>query len=112
MLAPLRTTITARTGSIGAELHFTIEEDKITCAEDNEEIDVCDCHVHFSIPPAKWWKDVRFACGTIQVFGSKEQALEWPKKYGFYSGEIMTVETLWRLSKVSNPGWVFMSQTD
>jgi hypothetical protein len=104
MLAPLKTTITTRSGSIGTELLFTIEDDKMTCAEDNEEIDVCGCHVHFSIPPSKWWKDVRFGCGTSQVFGSKEQALEWPKKYGFYSGEVMTVGTLWHLSKVSNPG--------
>ncbi|THC97912.1 hypothetical protein EYZ11_002610 [Aspergillus tanneri] len=78
---------------------FTIRDDQVACTGDGDKIDVKNCHAHFSIPPVKWWKDVRFACGTIQIFPSKQEALEWPKKYGFYTGEIMTLENLWLLSK-------------
>ncbi|KAA8651305.1 uncharacterized protein ATNIH1004_000186 [Aspergillus tanneri] len=99
MLSPLETTITVRSGSIGTELQFTIRDDQVACTGDGDKIDVKNCHAHFSIPPVKWWKDVRFACGTIQIFPSKQEALEWPKKYGFYTGEIMTLENLWLLSK-------------
>lgn len=101
MLSPLETTIMTRSGSIGQELELTIKNDHITCTgHGGEQLNPHDCRAHFSIPPGKWWKDVRFACGTIQMFATKAEALEWPQKYGFYSGEIMTLETLWSLSKV------------
>ncbi|KAE8154521.1 hypothetical protein BDV25DRAFT_126412 [Aspergillus avenaceus] len=99
MLSPQKTTVTTRSGSIGTEMVFTIENDQITCKGPDGELNVDDCHAHFSIPPVKWWGDVRFACGTIQMFATKQEALEWPVKYGFYSGEIMTLKTLWLLSK-------------
>ncbi|OOF93323.1 hypothetical protein ASPCADRAFT_407523 [Aspergillus carbonarius ITEM 5010] len=100
MLSPLETTIMTRSGSIGQELELTIKNDHITCTgHGGEQLNPHDCRAHFSIPPGKWWKDVRFACGTIQMFATKAEALEWPQKYGFYSGEIMTLETLWSLSK-------------
>ncbi|KAF5858673.1 hypothetical protein ETB97_003888 [Aspergillus alliaceus] len=99
MLSPLKATISTRSGSIGTELEFTIQDDQVTCMGHDGELDVDNCHCHFSIPPVKWWGDVRFACTTIQIFATKQEALEWPQKYGFYSGEIMTLKTLWLLSK-------------
>ncbi|KAK9321099.1 hypothetical protein V1517DRAFT_184841 [Lipomyces orientalis] len=99
MLSPSRTIVSVRSGSINTELKFIIEGNAITCMSSIGNVDIDDCRVHFSLPPKIWWTDVRFACGTIQLFASKQEALEWPRKYCFYPGEIMTVKTLWSLSK-------------
>ncbi|OQE34795.1 hypothetical protein PENCOP_c015G05373 [Penicillium coprophilum] len=99
MLSPLKTTVSVRSGSIGKEMQFNIENDKITCVSPQGEVDTNDCCVHFSVPPTTWWRDVRFACGTIHVFASKKEAEEWPQKRGFHAGDIMSLETAWLLSK-------------
>ncbi|KAK2776546.1 hypothetical protein FQN52_003443 [Onygenales sp. PD_12] len=92
-------TITTRSGSIGPELVFEIGPgDQITCNGSAET--AAKCRVHFSVPPSKWWDNVRFACGTIQLLASEGEAEEWAGKYGFWKGEVMDVSTLWGLSKV------------
>ncbi|KAF4490098.1 hypothetical protein CGCF415_v012860 [Colletotrichum fructicola] len=63
------------------------------------EVDTEKCVVHFSAPLKTWWTDVRFACGTIHVFGSQTQAAEWCERYGFRYGEVMNLDTMWKLSK-------------
>ncbi|KAF0320331.1 hypothetical protein GQ607_012427 [Colletotrichum asianum] len=57
------------------------------------------CVVHFSAPLKTWWTDVRFACGTIHVFGSQAQAAEWCERHEFKYGEVMNLDTMWKLSK-------------
>ncbi|KAK2804614.1 hypothetical protein FQN51_001815 [Onygenales sp. PD_10] len=92
-------TITTRSGSIGPELVFKIGPgDQIICNGSAEA--AAKCRVHFSVPPSKWWDNVRFACGTIQLLASEGEAEEWAGKYGFWKGEVMDVSTLWGLSKV------------
>jgi len=102
MLSPAKTIVSVRSGSIGNELQFVIQDDDIKCLSPQGSVDASDCCVHFSVPPSTWWRDVRFACGTIQFFASKQEAQEWPQKRGFYTGDILSLETSWRLSKVRN----------
>jgi hypothetical protein len=87
MLAPLKTTIFTRSGAIGKELKFEVQE--------NDLVNVDECCAHFSVPPSKWCNDVKFACGTIHMFSSRPEALAWPEK-----GECLDIRTLWELSKV------------
>ena len=74
MLSPVDGTIQIRTrsGSIGQDLLFEIVNGEVST---NSE--ATDCVVHFSLPPSKWWEDVRFTCSSIQVFGSREEPDEW-----------------------------------
>lgn len=63
--------------------------------------------VIFSPPPSKWWEDVRFACSTIQVCTSLEEAQQWHASRDFYEGTILDMNTLWDLSKVRGTGVKF-----
>ncbi|KAL2862220.1 alkylmercury lyase family protein [Aspergillus lucknowensis] len=99
MLSPAESTVSIRSGSIGTQLQFVIQGDEVKCFTPQGEINASDCCVHFSVPPSTWWRDVRFACGTIQVFASRQEAHEWPAKRGFHSGDIISLETAWALSK-------------
>ncbi|KAK2746979.1 hypothetical protein FQN57_002551 [Myotisia sp. PD_48] len=98
MLAPEEVILKARSGSIGKEMTFLISGDQILCNGSEEEGK--NCRIHFSIPPSRWWDNVRLACGTIQLFASEAEAREWPEKYGFRKGAYMDLATLWELSKV------------
>jgi hypothetical protein len=93
MLAPLKTTIFTRSGAIGTELTFEVQENNLVNVDE-------ECCAHFSVPPSKWWDDVKFACGTIHMFSSRLEALAWSEKHGFYKGECLDIRTLWELSKV------------
>ncbi|KAI1929813.1 hypothetical protein LOZ58_000630 [Ophidiomyces ophidiicola] len=97
MLAPGDVTVTVRSGSIAETLVFQIVGGEISCNGSVEKAK--DCFVHFSIPPSKWWDNVRLACSTIQIFATEAEAKEWPGKYGFLEGEYMDLGALWRLSK-------------
>jgi hypothetical protein len=93
MLAPLQTTISTRSGAIGSELIFEVKENHLVNVDH-------ECCAHFSVPPSKWWDNVKFACGTIHVFSSRSEAPAWSDKHGFYNGECLDINTLWKLSKV------------
>ncbi|OCL07574.1 hypothetical protein AOQ84DRAFT_408710 [Glonium stellatum] len=97
MLAPAAVQIHTRSGSIGKEMSFEVANDKVTLISEKSAEKPC---VHFAVPLKSWWTDVRFACGTIQLFDSEEEALAWPKKRGFNEGELMSLDTLWKLSKI------------
>jgi hypothetical protein len=56
--------------------------------------------VHFSIRPSQWWRDVRVACGTIQVFESAEEAKRWAERFGWNEGEYISLQTCWELAEV------------
>lgn len=96
MLTPLKTTISTRSGAIGTELTFEVQENNLVNVDK-------ECRAHFSVPPSKWWDDVKFACGTIHLFSSHSEALAWSEKHGFYKGECLDIRTLWELSKVLLP---------
>jgi hypothetical protein len=93
MLAPSQTTISTRSGAIGSELIFKVKDNHLVHIDE-------DCCAYFSVPPSKWWDNVKFACGTIHVFSSRSEALAWSEKYGFYTGECLDINTFWNLSKV------------
>jgi hypothetical protein len=98
MLAPLPTTIYTRSGAIGKELTTEVNDNHLVGVDE----DYC---AHFSVPPSKWWDNVKFACGTIHVFLSRSEALAWPKKHGFCKGEYLDIKTLWELAKVRYATW-------
>ena len=51
MLTPLKTTIFTRSGAIGAELTFEVQENNLVNVDE-------ECCAHFSVPPSKWWNEV------------------------------------------------------
>jgi hypothetical protein len=93
MRAPLPTTISTRSGAIGKELKFEVNNNHLVGADQES------C-AHFSVPPSRWCDNVKFACGTIHVFPSRSEALAWPEQHGFYKGECLEINTLWELAKV------------
>ncbi|KAJ5359402.1 uncharacterized protein N7496_011815 [Penicillium cataractarum] len=99
MLSPAKTTVSVRSGSIDKDLQFIIEDDKIECLSPQGDVNASDYCVHFSVPPSTWWRDVRFACGTIQFFASKQEAQDWPWKHAFHTRDILSMDQIWQLSK-------------
>ncbi|KAF4871732.1 hypothetical protein CGCSCA1_v009155 [Colletotrichum siamense] len=89
--------LSAKSGTIDGEMNFIVTNDGIKLH--GNEVDTEKCVVHFSAPLKTWWTDVRFACGTIHVFGSQTHAAEWCERYGFRYGEVMNLDTMWKLSK-------------
>jgi hypothetical protein len=65
-------TVVVKSGSIKEDIVFTVTGEGI-----HTEGDINTCVVHFSVPPSKWWVDVRFACSAIQVFRDQAEVIEW-----------------------------------
>ena len=97
MLSPAETIVTWLTASEGA-LAIRVSNGDIT-----DPKALSQYHATFCAPPSKWWNNVRFACSTIQLCTSKGAAEDWHRKHGFYKGEVMSLGTLWDLSKVNKP---------
>lgn len=93
MLSPAEVTVTWLNPS--GPCAITVTEGKIADADSLSQY-----HATFCAPPSKWWDDVRFACSTIQLCISREEAETWHRRHGFYEGEVMSLGTLWDLSKV------------
>ncbi|KAH8807368.1 Alkylmercury lyase-domain-containing protein [Xylogone sp. PMI_703] len=87
--------IHARSGSIGQEIHFEIENGTVSTKTQTK-----DPVIHFSVPPSEWWRDVHFTCSTIQVFASEKEPDQWCKQRGFNRGSIISLPTMWELAKV------------
>lgn len=98
MLIPAEVTVRAMTPS--SNNCITI---KITDGEIQDNTALQNYYTVFSSPPSKWWKDVRFACSTIQLCTSRDEADGWHERHGFYRGDVVGLETLWKLSKVCTP---------
>ncbi|KAK7738304.1 hypothetical protein SLS63_002640, partial [Diaporthe eres] len=52
----------------------------------------------FCTPPSTWWTDVHYACSTIQLCTTRNEAEKYHERHGFGKGDIMSAETLWELS--------------
>jgi len=65
----------AKSGSIKEDMVFTVTGEGI-----QREDDINSCVFHFSVPPSKWWIDVRFSCSTIQVFRDQAEVIDWVSK--------------------------------
>ncbi|KAK2729086.1 hypothetical protein CKAH01_10525 [Colletotrichum kahawae] len=89
--------LSAKSGTVDGEMNFIVTKHGIKLDGNGAETE--KCVIHFSAPLKTWWTDVRFACGTIHVFGSQTQATEWCERYGFRYGEVMNLDTMWKLSK-------------
>lgn len=94
MVSPLETTVTSLMDS-GEKCTIKVVDCKIEDAGALSRY-----HATFCAAPSRWWNDVRFACSTIQLCESKEEAQSWHRRHSFYEGEVMSLETLWELSKV------------
>ena len=93
MLSPAETAVTWLTSS-GESCTIKVVDGEISDIEALSRY-----HATFCAPPSKWWNEVRFACSTIQLCKSKQEAEQWNVKHGFYQGEVMSLGTLWELSK-------------
>lgn len=85
-----RTTITTRSGASGAPLTLHVQGD---------EVSDLSLVAHFAIPASRWWDDVRRTCATILLFTSADEIDPWCTRHGIPRGEVVPIETLWRLSK-------------
>lgn len=94
MLSPKDAAVRILTAS-GNAITIPVNNDQI-----RDERALQNYYAVFSASPSKWWKDVRFACSGIQVCTSREEAEQWHEKHGFPPGDIVTLEQLWKLSKV------------
>lgn len=95
MVSPANTTVTCLTASDGP-CTIKVVDGEIADTEAQSRY-----HATFCAPPSKWWNNVRFACSTIQLCKTRAEAENWHLRHGFYKGEVMSLGTLWDLSKVS-----------
>ena len=98
MLSPNEVTVNVLTAS-GECARVHIANDQIV----QDDPALKDYFSTFSAPPSTWWKDVRFACSGIQICTSREEADGWHQKHGFPYGDVITLDQLWKLSKVGYP---------
>lgn len=49
-------------------------------------------------PAAQWWDDVVATCSAIRLFCSSEHARKWSTETRQAGGQVVPVETMWRLS--------------
>lgn len=102
MLSPDEVIIKAMISSSGDLLTIKVISGEITEVLNNgREIPSQNIHTVFSAPPSQWWKDVRFACSGIQLCTSKAEADKWHVNHGFPYGDVIGLDQLWKLSKVS-----------
>lgn len=74
----------------------------VSMADGNLELDPTQkelCTV-FCTPPSTWWADVHYACSTIQLCTTRDEAEHYHERHGFGKGDTIDVETLWKLSLV------------
>jgi hypothetical protein len=101
MLSPDKVNVKVMAPSNGAFLTFEIVGGEIVKALDTGvEIPLYNIFTVFSAPPSQWWNNVRFACSGIQICTSKQEAETWHARHAFHYGDVITLEQLWKLSKV------------
>lgn len=54
---------------------------------------------HLSIPPARWWDNVVFACSSFQPFRSENDVDRWCRDHGFPRGATMSIPQLWGFAR-------------
>lgn len=85
------TTITTRSGASGEPLVLSVQGSRVS---DPSLI------AHFAVPASRWWEDVRFTCATILLFRHADEIPDWCAQHGIPRGEVVPVETLWKLAKL------------
>jgi alkylmercury lyase-like protein len=53
---------------------------------------------HLSVPAARWWDNVIFACASFQPFASEADVDPWCARHGMPRGAVMSLEPLWRFA--------------
>ena len=96
MLAPLESTVNFLLRSSGQHCAINVVGGELEKSTESY-------FITFSPPPSRWWDDVKFACSTIQVCESRQVADMWFSQHGFTRGEVLELDTVWKLSKVRSP---------
>lgn len=94
MLSPARATVKVLDAT-GEVITVSMEDGKLELDVSQKEL----CTV-FCTPPSTWWADVHYACSTIQLCTRRDEAEQYHERHGFGKGDIMSAETLWKLSLV------------
>lgn len=53
---------------------------------------------HLSIPAARWWDNVIFACSSFQPFRTVADMREWCQRHSFPEGATMSLPALWQFA--------------
>jgi hypothetical protein len=105
MLSPDEVTVEVMSPTSGTNLYFRIANDVIKTVDTaTGTLPMKDCYTTFCVPLLEWWTDVHFACSTIQMCTSREEAENYHQRHGFHKGEVLDLNTLWELSKVRSTG--------
>lgn len=94
MLSPARASVKV-VDARGNLITVSMADGKLELDTSQEEL----CTV-FCTPPSTWWADVHYACSTIQLCSTRDEAGHYHERHGFEKGDIMSAETLWKLSLV------------
>lgn len=76
-------------------------KDKIVVEVRNGVIHGSSEVVHFAVPAAHWWDDIRHTCATILFFRSEEHVDNWCRKMDISKGAVLSLEQSWKLAR----GW-------
>ncbi|KAG6368754.1 hypothetical protein INS49_002968 [Diaporthe citri] len=92
MLSPARASVKVL-GATGEVITVSMANGQLELDGSQEEL----CTV-FCTPPSTWWTDVHYACSTIQLCTTRDEAEQYHERHGFGKGDVMSAETLWKLS--------------
>jgi hypothetical protein len=53
---------------------------------------------HLSVPVARWWDNVTFACASFQPFAEEADVDPWCERHAMARGAVMGLDALWRFA--------------
>jgi len=81
--------LTARLGGEGTTATYRVENGSL--------IDAGGVF-HLSVPAARWWDNVVFACASFQPFAEEADIDPWCRRHAMARGATMTMTALWRFA--------------
>ena len=81
--------LTARLGGEGATATYRVEKGRL--------IDTGGVF-HLSIPVARWWDNVIYACASFQPFADEAEIDRWCARHAMPRGAVMSLDALWRFA--------------
>jgi hypothetical protein len=82
--------ITTRLGGEGETVRYRVESGRLVDAEGV---------FHLSVPAARWWDNVIFACASFQPFAREGDVDGWCERHAMARGAVMSLERLWPFAR-------------
>lgn len=82
--------VTTRLGGESETVRYRVERGRLVDAEGV---------FHLSVPAARWWDNVIFACASFQPFAREADIDGWCERHAMPRGAVMSLEQLWPFAR-------------